>query len=203
MSSIAGAHTLASQSMRQISPTSSSYQIGIRRSQSKQPDQIPLADTYGPRIAENKEILKMVSQLSSIISSMKRPVTVAIDMFGHYSPLWETNREEAVQSFVESSPLLSDFHAQLHHYRQLQQDINAELETLQVGPLCLVTGEDFILSTRPLILYLFIFALFLCLLKALFCSLSTLLPSPSSSVSCAGVTNTLFPGKYFPLVGHP
>lgn len=49
---------------------------------------------YYRNIAENKEILKMMSSLSTAINSMKQEIESALQLYDVYEDLWKKEREE-------------------------------------------------------------------------------------------------------------
>uniref|UniRef100_A0A3B4UMV2 Dynein axonemal heavy chain 5 n=1 Tax=Seriola dumerili TaxID=41447 RepID=A0A3B4UMV2_SERDU len=71
------------------------------------------ARNYYKSVSENKEIVKLVSVLSTSISSTKK--------------------------FIQGSPLLSEFESQILFYRDLELEINSEPEFITVGALALFT----------------------------------------------------------------
>ena len=49
---------------------------------------------YHRNVAENKEILKMISALSTAINSTKQEVMTTMEVFDVYEKLWKKDREE-------------------------------------------------------------------------------------------------------------
>lgn len=96
--------------------------------------------TFFKVIAEHKEIAKLVSMLSSTVSSAKALVTKALDHFKKYEHLWTLDREEHMTKFLESNPGLSEFESEIRRYMELEETIHEEEEVFSVGALALVTG---------------------------------------------------------------
>ncbi|KAF7655270.1 hypothetical protein LDENG_00058640 [Lucifuga dentata] len=92
-------------------------------------------------VSENKEILKLVSVLSSSMNSTKKDVMTALERFSCYHHIWREDREETIQNFSQGSHLLSEFESQILYYRQLELQINAEPEYITVGALALFTED--------------------------------------------------------------
>ncbi|XP_076010940.1 dynein axonemal heavy chain 5 isoform X2 [Genypterus blacodes] len=90
-------------------------------------------------VSENMEIIKLVSVLSTSISSAKKNVTAALQRFSCYHHIWKKDRKETMQSFSEGSHLVSEFESQIRYYRQLELQINSEPEFIIVGALALFT----------------------------------------------------------------
>ncbi|KPP75577.1 dynein heavy chain 5, axonemal-like [Scleropages formosus] len=96
---------------------------------------------YFKSVSENKEIVKLVSVLSSSINSTKKDVMNALERFSRYHHIWRKEREDALLKFSEDNPLLSDFESQILYYRGLEQEINAEPDFVTVGALALFTAD--------------------------------------------------------------
>ena len=97
--------------------------------------------TFFKLISEHKEVAKLVSVLSSTISSAKGPITQSLERFKMYEHLWTLDREEHMKTFLESNPGLSEFESEIKRYMQLEETITEEEEEITVGSLSLVTGE--------------------------------------------------------------
>ncbi|XP_067366741.1 dynein axonemal heavy chain 5 isoform X3 [Channa argus] len=103
---------------------------------------IPIqARNYYKNVSENKEIVKLVSVLSTSISSTKKEVVTALDRFGRYHHIWRKDRADTIQKFIQGSPLLSDFESQILFYQHLSLEINSEPEYIRVGALALFTAD--------------------------------------------------------------
>ncbi|TRY93886.1 hypothetical protein DNTS_016033 [Danionella cerebrum] len=103
---------------------------------------IPIQNkNYHKSISENKEIVKLVSVLSTSINSTKKDVMNALDRFSLYHHIWKKDREETIRKFVQGNPLLSEFESQVLYYRDLEMEINAEPEFISVGALALYTVD--------------------------------------------------------------
>ncbi|XP_054476940.1 dynein axonemal heavy chain 5 isoform X2 [Anoplopoma fimbria] len=96
---------------------------------------------YYKSVSENKEIVKLVSVLSTSISSTKKEVMTALDRFSRYHHIWRKDREDTMQKFIQGSPLLSEFESQIIFYRDLELEINSEPEFITVGALALFTAD--------------------------------------------------------------
>ncbi|XP_022609362.1 dynein heavy chain 5, axonemal [Seriola dumerili] len=99
------------------------------------------ARNYYKSVSENKEIVKLVSVLSTSISSTKKEVMTALDRFSRYHHIWRKDREDTMQKFIQGSPLLSEFESQILFYRDLELEINSEPEFITVGALALFTAD--------------------------------------------------------------
>uniref|UniRef100_A0A2K6MIB6 Dynein axonemal heavy chain 5 n=1 Tax=Rhinopithecus bieti TaxID=61621 RepID=A0A2K6MIB6_RHIBE len=96
---------------------------------------------YYKNVSENKEIVKLVSVLSTIINSTKKEVITSMDCFKRYNHIWQKGKEEAIKTFITQSPLLSEFESQILYFQNLEQEINAEPECICVGPIALYTAD--------------------------------------------------------------
>ncbi|XP_036931609.1 dynein heavy chain 5, axonemal isoform X2 [Acanthopagrus latus] len=99
------------------------------------------ARNYYKSVSENKEIVKLVSVLSTSISSTKKEVMTSLDRFSRYHHIWRKDREDAMRKFIQGSPLLSEFESQIIFYRDLELEINSEPEYITVGALALFTAD--------------------------------------------------------------
>ncbi|XP_070978962.1 dynein axonemal heavy chain 5-like [Oncorhynchus clarkii lewisi] len=99
------------------------------------------ARNYYKSVSENKEIIKLVSVLSTSINSTKKEVVNALERFSRYHHIWRKEREDTIQKFSQGSPLLSEFESQILYYKDLELEINAEPEYITVGALALYTAD--------------------------------------------------------------
>ncbi|XP_063344566.1 dynein axonemal heavy chain 5 isoform X2 [Pelmatolapia mariae] len=98
------------------------------------------ARNYYKSVSENKEIAKLISVLSTSITSSKKEVVTALHHFSRYHHIWRKDREETMRKFIEGSPLLSEFESQILFYRDLELEVNSEPEYIAVGALALFTA---------------------------------------------------------------
>ncbi|XP_030605717.1 dynein heavy chain 5, axonemal isoform X1 [Archocentrus centrarchus] len=95
---------------------------------------------YYKSVSENKEIVKLISVLSTSITSTKKEVVTALDHFSCYHHIWRKDRDDTMRKFIQGSPLLSEFESQILFYRDLELEINSEPEYITVGALALFTA---------------------------------------------------------------
>uniref|UniRef100_A0A4W3HHM2 Dynein, axonemal, heavy chain 5 n=1 Tax=Callorhinchus milii TaxID=7868 RepID=A0A4W3HHM2_CALMI len=96
---------------------------------------------YHKSVSENKEIIKLVSVLSTAINSTKKEVLTALEQFKCYHHIWQREREEFIQDFMKGNPRLSEFESQILYFRDLESEINSEAEYICVGALALYTAD--------------------------------------------------------------
>lgn len=89
----------------------------------------PQRANYFKNVAENKEIAKLVSFLSTAINSQKKDVTTSLEFFNKYEPIWKEDRETEIAKFLETAPKLSEFEAQILKYKALEETIVQEPES--------------------------------------------------------------------------
>ncbi|XP_038567842.1 dynein heavy chain 5, axonemal [Micropterus salmoides] len=99
------------------------------------------ARNYYKSVSENKEIAKLVSVLSTSISSTKKEVMTALNRFNRYHHIWRKDREDTMRRFSQGTPLLSEFESQILFYRDLELEINSEPEYITLGALALFTAD--------------------------------------------------------------
>ncbi|XP_069898297.1 dynein axonemal heavy chain 5 [Dipodomys merriami] len=96
---------------------------------------------YYKNVSDNKEIVKLVSVLSTVIHSTKKEVITSMDHFKCYNHIWQKEKEEAIRTFIMQNPLLSEFESQILYFQNLEQEINAEPERICVGAIALYTAD--------------------------------------------------------------
>ncbi|XP_044176214.1 LOW QUALITY PROTEIN: dynein axonemal heavy chain 5-like [Acropora millepora] len=99
----------------------------------------PQRANYFKNVAENKEIAKLVSFLSTAINSQKKDVTTSLEFFNKYEPIWKGERETDIANFLETEPRLSEFEAQILKYNALEETILREPESYKAGAVALLT----------------------------------------------------------------
>ncbi|KAG9276172.1 dynein heavy chain 5, axonemal [Astyanax mexicanus] len=99
------------------------------------------AKNYYKSVSENKEIVKLVSVLSTSINSSKKEMKNALERFSRYHHIWRKDRESTIQEFSQGNPLLAEFESQILYYKDLELEINAEPEFITVGALALYTAD--------------------------------------------------------------
>ena len=102
---------------------------------------LPRKANYFKNVSENKEVAKLVSMLSTVINSQKKEVMTALEVFRHYQIIWKGNREQTIAEFLKTDPKLSEFEAQILHYKELEKRISLEPESYNVGAIAIVTGK--------------------------------------------------------------
>ena len=96
--------------------------------------------TFFKPVSDNKEIAKLVSLMTTTISSAKVLVTQALEHFKQYEELWTVDRNDYIAKFMEEEPSLSDIEAKLKEYTALDDVFAEEEELLRSGSLALTTG---------------------------------------------------------------
>uniref|UniRef100_A0A8C3CTQ3 Dynein axonemal heavy chain 5 n=1 Tax=Cairina moschata TaxID=8855 RepID=A0A8C3CTQ3_CAIMO len=96
---------------------------------------------YFKSVSENKEIIKLVSLLTTAINSTKKEVLTALESFSCYHHIWQRDKEETIDKFMMENPLLSEFESQILHFRDLDLKINSEPEYICVGAIAMYTAD--------------------------------------------------------------
>lgn len=91
-------------------------------------------------VSENKDVAKLTTALSSVITAAKKTVLESFDHFNSYQDLWVTEQEPHLQEFMDGDPLLGDFEAKIRHYEQVEAQVMEETDQLRVGAFSLDTG---------------------------------------------------------------
>ncbi|XP_065523675.1 dynein axonemal heavy chain 5 [Lathamus discolor] len=99
------------------------------------------SQNYFKSVSENKEIIKLVSLLSTAINSTKREVLTALESFSCYHHIWQRDKEETIDKFMMGNPLLSEFESEILHFQDLELKISSEPEYICVGAIALYTAD--------------------------------------------------------------
>ena len=102
----------------------------------------PQLTSFFKAVSEHKEIAKLVSLLSSVITSAKPLVNQSLEHFKHFEHLWAGDAEKEIAEFMKIKPELSEFEARIKEYEQLETAVIEGEEELVAGSLCLVTGNS-------------------------------------------------------------
>ncbi len=96
--------------------------------------------TFHKFVTEHKDIAKLVSMMTSTISSAKILVTHNLEHFKQFEELWTVEQSEYFTKFMEEEPSLSDFEAKMKEYTAMDDIITETEDVLNCGSLALVTG---------------------------------------------------------------
>ncbi|PKU48615.1 dynein heavy chain axonemal [Limosa lapponica baueri] len=99
------------------------------------------SQNYFKSVSENKDIIKLVSLLSTAINSTKREVVTALESFSCYHYIWQKDKEETIDKLMMGNPLLSEFESEILHFQDLDLKINSEPEYICVGAIALYTAD--------------------------------------------------------------
>ncbi|KAJ7395639.1 hypothetical protein BTVI_152782 [Pitangus sulphuratus] len=99
------------------------------------------SQNYFKSVSENKEIIKLVSLLSSAISSTKREILTALESFSCYHHIWQRDKEETIDKLMMGNPLLTEFESEILHFQDLDLKINSEPEYICVGAIAMYTAD--------------------------------------------------------------
>ena len=97
--------------------------------------------SYFKTVSEHREVLKLVSMLSTAISSTKDQVQRGLMIFSKHQSLWAEDREQCMQLFLESSPGVNEFSSEMQHYAHLEEVILMEPDSIPVGPIALCSEQ--------------------------------------------------------------
>ena len=95
------------------------------------------SNSYYKYVSENKDVMKLLSLLSTAVNSSKQTYAEALEKFNRYGELWQADIESTVAEFLKSDPNLREFQAKILHYEELEKVIAREPETIALGPICL------------------------------------------------------------------
>ncbi|XP_037081499.1 LOW QUALITY PROTEIN: dynein heavy chain 8, axonemal-like [Pollicipes pollicipes] len=107
----------------------------------QKPTEIPRVKlhTYYRSVREHKDTGRMVMMLQTALSAMKQEINNVVQNFQVYSFLWEKDRNQAVEEFMETQPSLTMYRAEISKCRDLRDEVAALDDAHRVGPLQLST----------------------------------------------------------------
>ncbi len=88
---------------------------------------------YHKSVSEHKEILKLVSALSTAINSTKKIIDGSRDVFTVYSDLWSVEQGTSIEEFVSKDPSVYEFNNKMENYIELEEKIMAEPDLITAG----------------------------------------------------------------------
>ena len=97
--------------------------------------------TYFRVVSEHKEVSKLVSILSTAINSTKTLVVQRMEQFNKYHDLWAVEREQHMAEYMESSPGVNEFRAEMQHYALLEEVIVTEPDSIAAGAIALSSEQ--------------------------------------------------------------
>lgn len=96
---------------------------------------------YRRAVSENKEVLKLITALSTAVNSTKSLVVKGLEQFNSYSHLWTTEQEEKMGEFLEGDPRVNDFKMEMQQYAKLEEVIMLEPDTIPAGCIALTSNQ--------------------------------------------------------------
>lgn len=96
---------------------------------------------YHRAVSENKEVLKLVSALSTAVNSTKSLIVKGLEQFNKYSHLWTSEQEEKMAEFLEGDPGVNDFKLEMQQYAKLEEVIVLESDTIPAGCISLTSHQ--------------------------------------------------------------
>ena len=93
----------------------------------------PELKNFHRNVAEHKDIAKLVSALSSVITAAKPTVMESFGHFNVYEDLWKSEQSVKIAEFMDKNPSLGDFEGEMKHYEALEGEIESENELIIVG----------------------------------------------------------------------
>ena len=103
---------------------------------------VHIQKNYYKSVSENKDVIKIVSLLSTCISSTKKDVLTAVDRFKEYQFIWQNDRDEDLREFLKQDSLsVSEFETKIKSFEVYITEINSHPEYIPIGAIALVTEK--------------------------------------------------------------
>jgi dynein heavy chain, axonemal len=92
------------------------------------------------QVANNKDVMKVISLLGATVNSMKKDVESHREQFSKYDFLWRDDKTETIEKFLNNSPTIGDFENEINRYEYIEREIMEIPGTTQIG-LLLISAE--------------------------------------------------------------
>ncbi|XP_056247105.1 dynein axonemal heavy chain 8-like [Seriola aureovittata] len=99
-------------------------------------------ENFYHRVAEHKDIKKVVVILKTAVSSKKGQATDFLKQFSPFSVIWDKDKNLKVKEFMGSHPSLIQIKSEIQHYDSIEQEID------DIKPIVVLVSTE--LSTDPL-----------------------------------------------------
>ncbi|XP_061778474.1 dynein axonemal heavy chain 5-like [Nerophis ophidion] len=116
-------------------------QAAVRDSRDEVPVKPPILKPLDHQLAEHKDVCRLVTQLSAVVSSLKSATVEMLSDLVDFSTLWHQDPEEEVQTFLRSEPSLTEFSSQISFYTTLEMQISELPGFYTVGSILFDTEE--------------------------------------------------------------
>ncbi|KAL0129655.1 hypothetical protein PUN28_001727 [Cardiocondyla obscurior] len=100
-----------------------------------------LFDTYFQNVFEHKDIIRSFTGLQGLILILRDDVSKVGNRYLRYSYIWAENRNEIIQAFVDSKPLVQEIKEQFIKYEDLMTEIKNLPDWHILGPLQINTDK--------------------------------------------------------------
>ncbi|XP_011871302.1 PREDICTED: dynein heavy chain 8, axonemal [Vollenhovia emeryi] len=104
-------------------------------------DKEDLPNTYFQNVSDHKDIIRSSMSLQGLILMLRDDVTKVGNSYLRYSYIWAENRNEIVQAFIDSTPLIQDIKEKFMEYEDLMEEINKLPDRHILGPLQINTDK--------------------------------------------------------------
>ncbi|TPX43177.1 hypothetical protein SeLEV6574_g05202 [Synchytrium endobioticum] len=92
------------------------------------------------QVANNKDVLKVLLTLSSLLNAMRKEVEAHREQFTKFDFLWKEDKVETVKNFLAGNPTIGDFENEINRYEYVEKEIAEIPASTQIGFL-LVSAE--------------------------------------------------------------
>jgi dynein heavy chain len=97
--------------------------------------------TFYDRIAQDREILKMVLLLTGSIQSAKNQCSEYIQRFSHFEWCWKDDVSKCYKAFKEKEPTLDEFEKELRYFKSKEAEVEKLEGHHQISALMLQTSS--------------------------------------------------------------
>lgn len=102
-----------------------------------QPDDLKSPASHFDEALKHKDVVRLMDSLSTVVNQTKGEVVELIAKFEVFETLWKQNRDEVMQKFLETSPTLGDFEAEVEVYDKFEMQVTAMRDSETCGAVLL------------------------------------------------------------------
>lgn len=91
-------------------------------------------------VGANKDVNRIILGLNTAVASMRKDVEMHRDVMVRFDHVWKEDRNESIQRFLASSPILADFEEEIRRFEAYERDI-AQIPSHTTIQMILVSAE--------------------------------------------------------------
>ncbi|OAF69480.1 Axonemal beta dynein heavy chain 5, partial [Intoshia linei] len=97
--------------------------------------------TYFSAVSEHKEVNKLISLLSTSVTSTKKEIMQVLETFNKYNCIWLDDKKPIMDEFMASNPSLYEYECNIKQYESIDENVKQEPEYFNIGALQINTDK--------------------------------------------------------------